>query len=73
MPKVEKKDQQIKFLADRLAYVMAELVRRDLDYGDFCYDAFYTGKQSDEVRASKEYQTSIEFVRMMLRRQNDRA
>lgn len=75
MPTPEKKPQadRLRFLADRLALLMTELVERDLDYGAFCHDEFYTGKRADEVRDSKAYEVSIDFVRKMLRRHDEKS
>lgn len=63
--KVSSKDDVVRFLADRLAVLMAELVARDLDFGDFCHDEFY---QLDRVRNNQHYPVCMDFVRNMVRR-----
>lgn len=59
---------RLRFLADRMAMLMVELVRRDLDYGRFCHEEYFTDEISDKLRESKEYDTCIDFVRRMLRK-----
>lgn len=44
---------------------MAELVARDLEYGDFVHDEFY---QLRRVRDNQYYPVCMDFVRNMLRR-----
>lgn len=72
MPSPEKKLQQaearIKFLADRLARLMVDIVQMQADYGPICFDEFYTDEYADSVRKSKEYEVCLDFVRNMLRR-----
>lgn len=55
----------MRFLADRMAILMVDLVRRDMDYGTFCHDEYY---KSDDVRQSTEYEVCIDFIRKMIRR-----
>ncbi len=75
MPKPEKKLQRaearITFLADRMALLIVELVRRDCDYGEFCFDDFYEGKQAQKIRRSQHYHVTLDFVREMLRRHDN--
>jgi hypothetical protein len=59
---------RLRFMADRMALLMVELVRRDFDFGRFCFEEFYVGEVPDHLRKSKDYETCMEFVRMMLRR-----
>ena len=66
-----KNERRVAFLADRMAILMVDLVRRDHDYGPFCFDDFYEGKKGEEMRKSRYYQTSLDFVRNMLRRQDN--
>lgn len=51
-----------------MAMLMVELVRRDLDYGPFCFEEYYNGEIADHLRKSREYEVCIDFVRRMLRR-----
>ena len=75
MPPQEKKLQpaeaRIAFLADRMALLMVDLVRRDCDFGRFCFDEFYKGEVAGYLRNSKEYLVCIDFVRKMLRRHDN--
>ena len=73
MPKPDKKLQQdrIAFLADRMALLIVDMVRRDCEYGEFCADEFYEGEDADVTRESKQYEVAIDFVRNMLRRHDN--
>ena len=44
---------------------MADLVMRDLEYGEFCHDEFY---QLKRVRENQYYPVCMDFVRNMVRR-----
>jgi hypothetical protein len=55
-----------------MAMLMVELVRRDLDYGRFCHDEFYTDEVAGYLQQGKEYEVCIDFVRIMLKKQNRR-
>ena len=44
---------------------MAELVIRDMEYGDFCHDEFY---ELNRVRDNQYYPVCMDFVRNMVRR-----
>lgn len=68
----DERTDQLRFLADRFALLMTELVQRDLDYEPFAFDEFYENEQADEMRQSKHYEVSIDFVRRMLRRHNEK-
>jgi len=63
---------RLRFLADRMALLLVELVRRDIDYGRFCFEEFYTDEVADHLRKSKDYKNCIEFVRMMLRKHDQK-
>ena len=52
---------------------MVELVRRDFDYGRYCYDDFFEGEVADHLRKSKEYGVCLDFVRKQLRRRDEKA
>lgn len=56
-----------------MALLMVELVRRDLDYGRFCFDEFYDDEVADHLRKKREYEICIDFVRRMLRRHDEKA
>ncbi len=75
MPKQDKKlqlaDARIKFLADRLAMLMTELASRDMDFGRFCHDEFYTGQVANFVRGRRTFGVCLDLVRNMLRRHDD--
>lgn len=60
--------ERLRFMADRMALLMVDLVRRDCDYGKFCYDDWYEDDVADYLRKSKEYDVCLDFVRRMLRR-----
>ncbi len=67
-PKTEaKNEKRLTFLADRLAIVLSDIVQRDMDYSDICYDDFYRGERADELRRSKQYQVCMDFVRTMVK------
>ena len=71
MPETEKKPknkQRVVFLADRMAMLMVELVRRDFDYGRFCYEKFFTDETAGYLRQGKEYEVCLDFVRMMIKK-----
>ena len=63
--------QRVAFLADRMAILMVDLVRRDCDFGTFCHDEFYQGVDADVTRESKQYEVALDFIRRMLRRQDN--
>ena len=71
MPKDDKKLQRdearLAFLAGRMALLMVDLVRRDLDYGRFCHEKFYTDEIAGYLQQGKEYQVCLDFVRMMIK------
>ncbi len=68
MPSDEKKQtKRLAFLADRMARLMVELVRRDFDYGRFCHEEFYTDEVAGYLQQGKEYQVCLDFVRMMIK------
>lgn len=56
-----------------MALLMVELVRRDLDYGRFCFDEFFDDEVADHLRKKKYYADCLEFVRRMLRRHDAKA
>ena len=71
MPKDDKKQQaedRIKFLADRMAILMVDLICREVDYGEFCYEEFYTSVSADVMRESKHYEVALDLVRSMIRK-----
>jgi hypothetical protein len=55
-----------------MALLMVELVRRDIEYGEFCHEEFFEGEAADKLRQSDYYATCLDFVRGMLRRRNER-
>lgn len=61
----EKQEARVKFLAERMAMLMAELVVRDMDFGEFCYDEWY---RLERVKDNKHFPVCLDFVRMMLKR-----
>ena len=63
----QKQDKRLAFLADRMALLMVDIVRRDFDYGKFCHDEFYTDEIAGYLRQGKEYQVCLDFVRMMIK------
>lgn len=72
MPNDDKKsNDRLVFLADRMAILMVDLVRRDCDYGRFCHDEFYCDEIAGYLRNGKEYQVCLDFVRNMLRRHDE--
>lgn len=66
-----KNDERLAFLADRMAILLVDLVRRDFDYGPFCFDEFFENQMADEIRRSQHYHVAIDFVRKMVRRHNN--
>lgn len=67
-----KSDRRIAFLADRMAVLMMDLVRRDFEFGKFCHDEFFTNEIAGYLRHGKEYAVCIDFVRMMIKRDDRR-
>lgn len=63
-----KSDKRLAFMADRMAMLMVELVRRDLDYGRFCHEDFFTDEVAGYLHQGKEYEVCIDFVRMMIKK-----
>ena len=55
-----------------MAMLMVELVRRDMDYGRFCFEEFYTDEVAGYLQQGKEYEICMDFVRIMLKKQNTR-
>lgn len=55
-----------------MAMLMVELVRRDFDYGRFCHEEFFTDEVAGYLQQGKEYEICMDFVRMMLKKQNGR-
>ena len=69
MPNDEKKQRKrLAFLADRMALLMVELVRRDFDFGRFCHEEFYTDEVAGYLQQGKDYQVCLDFVRMMIKK-----
>ena len=70
MPSIknEKQTKRLAFLADRTALLMVELVRRDLDYGHFCHERFYTDETAGYLKQGKEYEVCLYLVRRMIQR-----
>jgi hypothetical protein len=71
-PKVHPSTERLRFLADRMACLMLELVRRDMDFGTFCHEEFFEGEVADHLRKHKDYDTCLDFVRRMLRKHDAR-
>ncbi len=67
-----KSDRRIAFLADRMAVLMMDLVRRDFEFGKFCHDEFFTNEIAGYLRQGKEYEVCKDFVRMMIQRDDRR-
>ena len=69
MPSIknEKQTKRLAFLADRMALLMVDIVRRDFDYGRFCHEEFYTDEVAGYLQQGKEYQVCLDFVRMMIK------
>lgn len=63
--------RRVAFLADRMALLMVDLIRRDCEYGRFCHDEFYCDEIAGYLRSGKEYKVALDFVRNMLRRHDD--
>lgn len=69
MPNDEKKQRKrLSFLADRMALLMVDLVRRDCDFGRFCHEEFYTDEVAGYLQQGKDYQVCLDFVRMMIKK-----
>ena len=66
--KKQRADERIKFMADRMAILMVEIIELDFDYGDLCFNDFYRGERADEMRRTKHYQVGMDFVRQMIRK-----
>ena len=58
---------RLAFLADRMALLMVDIVRRDCDYGHFCHDKFYEDEVAGYLRQGNEYQVCLDFVRIMIK------
>lgn len=64
--KLKRLEKQVQLLADRYALVLVELVRRDLDYGPYCYDDWYCGEVADYNRKHRYCKMAKEFIRKMI-------
>ena len=71
--KTVKNEYRLKLLADRMAILMVEIIERDFDYGDMCFDDFYYGERADEMRRSKHYQVATDLIRSMIKQHDERA
>ena len=67
-----KSDRRLRFLAERMARLMMDMVGRDMDYGKFCHEEFYTDEVAGYLRQGKEYQVCLDFVRMMIKKHDRR-
>ena len=61
-------DKRLAFMADRMALLMLELVRRDFDYGRFCHEEFFTDEVAGYLQQGKDYKICMDFVRMMIKK-----
>ncbi len=66
--KNEKQTKRLAFLADRMALLMVDIVRRDFDYGRFCHEEFYTDEVAGYLRQGKQYPVCLDFVRIMIKK-----
>ena len=66
---LSKQDSRIRFLADRVACLMVELVCRDMEYGDFCFDDWF---EREDARHRQYYPVCLDFVRRQLSRHDAR-
>jgi hypothetical protein len=64
----KKQSKRLAFLAERMALLMLELVRRDFDFGRFCHEEFYTDETAGYLQQGKDYETCLDFVRMMIKK-----
>ncbi len=64
----QKQDKRLAFLADRFAVVLVDIVQRDMDYSDICFDDFYRGERAHVMRKSKTYQVTLDLVRSMIKK-----
>lgn len=71
MPKADRKQQQVKFLAERLAILMVYCQSYSGDYLTWMREHLYTGDSGEELRSTADYRTALGAVRNMLRRHND--
>ncbi|KPK74268.1 MAG: hypothetical protein AMJ84_00340, partial [Acidithiobacillales bacterium SM23_46] len=55
-----------------MALLLLELVRRDFEFGKFCFEEFYEGEIPDHHRKSRDYEICLDFVRMMLRKHDEK-
>ena len=67
----KKNERRVSFLADRMAFLIVDLVKRDCDYGEFCHDEFYEGVDADQIRETQKYKVALDFIRGMMRRQDN--
>ena len=68
----QKQDKRLAFLADRMAIVLVDIVERDMDYSDICFNDFYQGERADAIRRTKTYQVVLDLVRTMVREYDKR-
>ena len=61
-------NKRIAFMAERMALLLLDLVRRDFEYGKACFEDFYTDEIAGYLQQGKEYQVCLDFVRMMLKK-----
>lgn len=55
-----------------MAVVLVDIVHRDMDYSDICFDDFYKGERANELRLSKHYQVVLDLVRSMIKNHDKR-
>lgn len=65
-------NKRIAFMAERMSLLLLELVRRDFDYGRFCFEEFYTDEVAGYLQQGREYKVCVDFVRMMLKKHDQR-
>ena len=68
----EKSDKRLAFMAERMSLLMLELVRRDFDYGRYCYEEFYTDETAGYLQQGKDYKICVDLVRMMIKKHDQR-
>lgn len=68
-----KSQDRLRFLADHMAILMVEIIERDFDYGDICFEDFYHGERADEMRRTKHYQIAMDLIRSMMKQHDERA
>ena len=55
-----------------MAIVLVDIVYRDMEFSDICFDDFYRGERANELRLSRHYQVGLDLIRTMVKNHDER-